>query len=144
MKRPLRKAIILAIGAAAFLMSGCEETLREEPAPEEPKLSAPSDPHSDIQKHRLIAMENRQLKEKLEQLEPKIRKQYEERLTKLKKQLNKCRLAKEALEKPPEEQEKELNLVNQLFEDNSKLAEENEKLQAQIEQLEARVQELEQ
>ncbi|MBA7676101.1 hypothetical protein ES703_84342 [subsurface metagenome] len=85
-----------------------------------------SDTKSNIEKSRLIAVENIQLKKEV---------------AKQKKLLDKCLRKKKALqEKPQEEGESPTKF---LFEENLRLDKENKNLKAQVQQLEARVRQLE-
>ena len=108
MKISTKRAFILAVCIVVImLIAGCEE---QDPA----------------RKSRLIAAENIQLKEQLEQCEAEVEKQR-------------------ALEEQSQEQVAGLmNEISKTFgEENKKLREENKALKVQIKQLEAQVQQLE-
>lgn len=87
---------------------------------------------SNTKKHKLIAVENMQLKKQLEQRDKEIEKQ--------KKLLDKCLRGKKALQEKPQEEGE--SLTKFLFEENLRLDKENKSLKAQVQQLEARVQQL--
>ena len=110
MKRAMWKAPILAVVVFAIMLAtGCEGQNAQ-----------------DTKRSRLIANENRQLKDQLEQTE---------------KRLEKCRQEKEAMEERA--QEDDSTPMEFVIGENQRLSKENEELKVQTGQLEARVQELE-
>jgi outer membrane murein-binding lipoprotein Lpp len=123
MERTVRKEFILAVGICliAVLIAGCEEQ----------NLST-------AKESKLIAYENRQLKEQLAQQEKKIEEQG--------RLLEECQQRREVLE---ESFEDELNVrVGELLEVfaqlDKQLNEENNELKAQVKELQAQVSKLEQ
>ncbi len=123
MERTVRKEFILAVGICliAVLIAGCEEQ----------NLST-------AKESKLIAYENRQLKEQLAQQEKKIEEQG--------RLLEECQQRREVLE---ESFEDELDVrVGELLEVFAQLAkqlnEENNELKAQVKELQAQVSKLEQ
>jgi outer membrane murein-binding lipoprotein Lpp len=123
MERTVRKEFILAVGICliAVLIAGCEEQ----------NLST-------AKESKLIAYENRQLKEQLAQQEKKIEEQG--------RLLEECQQRREVLE---ESFEDELNVrVGELLEVfaqlDKQLNEENNELKAQVKELQAQINKLEQ
>ena len=123
MKKAVRKEFILAVGICliAVLIAGCEEQ----------NLST-------AKESKLIAYENRQLKEQLAQQEKKIEEQS--------RLLEECQQRKEVLE---ESFEDELDVrVGEILEFfaqvDKQLDEENNELKAQVKELQGQVSELEQ
>lgn len=121
MKRSAQKAIILAVGVVFVIMliEGCEEQSL-----------------SDTKKHRLIAAQNRQLKEQLEQRDAEIGNRDAE-IKKQKKLLEKCRQKKDALKTESKRnfQDQVNEVLNTVMEENVKLRQEVESLKVQIEKL---------
>ena len=124
MKRPVQKALVLAVGVVV-LIAGCG-------APEPPS----------VKKSRLIAAENRQLREELEQRSKEIEKLKERHDREMKEQeevLAKCLEEKETWKKKSQEsiRDQVKGVLDVVVEENAKLREENEGLKAQIEELKA-------
>ncbi len=123
MERTVRKEFILAVGICliAVLIAGCEEQ----------NLST-------AKESKLIAYENRQLKEQLAQQEKKIEEQG--------RLLEECQQRKKVLEKRfKEEVNAGISEVVEIFgRSNRELLRGNNKLKAQVEELQARVSKLEQ
>jgi len=126
MKRPVQKALVLAVGVVV-LIAGCG-------APEPPS----------VKKSRLIAAENRQLREELEQRSKEIEKLKERHDREMKEQeevlaevLAKCLEEKETWKKKSQEsiRDQVKGVLDVVVEENAKLREENEGLKAQIEEL---------
>jgi len=121
MRKPAQKAIVLAVSIfAIMLVTGCEEQ-----------------DNLNIKKHKLIAVENTQLKKDLALLDKKIEGQQ--------KLIEKCEQEKEALEARPQKDFKgQLDAVLiDLSKENERLQNENKGLTAQLEQLKAKVQQFE-
>ena len=118
MKKPAPKAFILAVGVVFVVMltAGCEEQ----------NLSG-------TKRSRLIAAENRQLKEQLKQRDAGIERQKE--------LLEKCLEEKKSLEEQMKEKIKsQVSDILALFgEADKEVREENEKLEAQIEELQKEI-----
>ena len=123
MERTVRKEFILAVGICliAMLIAGCEEQ----------NLST-------AKESKLIAYENRQLKEQLAQQEKKIEEQG--------RLLEECQQRKKVLEKRfKEEVNAGISEVVEIFgRANRELLRGNNKLKAQVEELQAQVSKLEQ
>ena len=123
MERTVRKEFILAVGICliAVLIAGCEEQ----------NLST-------AKESKLIAYENRQLKEPLAQQEKKIEEQG--------RLLEECQQRREVLEERfKEEIDTRMGEVMEVFAQLDKqLNEENNKLKAHVEELQGQVSELEQ
>ena len=123
MKRTVRKEFVLAVGSCliAVLIAGCEEQ----------NLST-------AKESKLIAYENRQLKEQLAQQEKKIEEQGG--------LLEECQQRREVLEERfKEEVDAGISEVVEIFgRANRELLRGNNKLKAQVEELQAQVSELEQ
>ena len=123
MKKAVRKEFALAVGICliAVLIAGCEEQ----------NLST-------AKESKLIAYENRQLKEQLAQQEKKIEEQG--------RLLEECQQRKKVLEKRfKEEVNAGISEVVEIFgRSNRELLRGNNKLKAQVEELQARVSKLEQ
>jgi regulator of replication initiation timing len=121
MKRPVEKALALAVGVIVILVAGC--------GPQEP----PS-----VKKSRAIAAENMQLREQLEQRSKEIEGLKELHGKEMKEQqeaLAKCLEEKESWKAKSQQniREQVKGVLDAVMEENSKLREENEKLKAQIE-----------
>lgn len=123
MERTVRKEFILAVGICliAVLIAGCEEQ----------NLST-------AKESKLIAYENRQLKEQLAQQEKKIEEQG--------RLLEECRQREKILEgRFREELDAEVSEMMDIFgQANRELNEENNELKAQVKELQGQVSELEQ
>ena len=131
MKGPGIRIFILAAGIIIIILSaGCEE--------EQVK---------DNQKARVIAAENIQIKNLLQQRDSEIEKLKEQQKSELKKQeelLIKCQEEKKALEEQlTEKYEGQINeFLENLGEENAKLQQENENLKLQVEKLKAELEEI--
>ncbi len=134
MKKAVRKEFALAVGICliAVLIAGCEEQ----------NLST-------AKESKLIAYENRQLKEQLAQQEKRIEEQLAQREKKIEEQsrlLEECQQRREVLEERfKEEIDTRMGKVMEVFAQlNKQLNEENNKLKAHVEELQGQVSELEQ
>lgn len=123
MGRTVRKEFVLAVGSCLIVMliAGCEE--------QNPSTAKES---------KLIAYENRQLKEQLAQQEKKIEEQS--------RLLEECQQRKRGLEERFEEElDAKMNEIIGVFgEADEELRQENSQLKARIEKLQAQVRKLEQ
>ena len=121
MKRIARKAAILAVGVVIMLIAGCEKQ---------------SISKSHIRKSRLVAVENKQLKEQLEQLDKEIKKQKE--------LLTNCLQEKKALEEKPQKNTKARmeHLLKAVVGRNKQLHAKNKNLKTQISLLESQIEQL--
>ena len=137
MERTVRKEFVLAVGSCliAMLIAGCEEQ----------NLST-------ARRDKLIAYENKQLKEQLAQREKKIEEQLEQLAQQEKKVeeqsrlLEECQQKKEALEtRFKKEVDDRVSRMQDLFGQlGERLRQKNDQLKAQVDELRAQVSELEQ
>lgn len=122
MSKSAGKVLILAVGVivAVTLFLGCEEKNL-------------SDTESSTTKSRFIANENRQLKEKIRELERRHKRQIKRR----EELLAKCRKEKKAIEEMSAEDVKGLldSALKKVPEDIARLNEENQNLKWRIEEL---------
>ncbi len=131
MKGPGIRTFILTAGIIVIILSaGCEE-----------------EQVRDNQKARVIAAENIQMKNLLQQRDSEIEKLKEQHKSELKKQeglLIKCQEEKKALEEQlTEKYEGRLNeFIENLGKENVKLHQENENLKLQVEKLKAELEEI--
>ena len=121
MESPAQKVVILTIGVVIMLIAGCSEQ----------EMSK-----SDVKRSRLIAIENRQLKEQLEQRGKQIEEQKE--------LLAKCLQEKKALEEYPQKDTRAWldSLLEGVVRQNRNLTREKNSLKEQVEQLKKEVEEL--
>jgi len=119
MKKAVQKISVLAVGVVIMLIAGCGE-------------QSPSN----TRRSRLIAYENRQLKEQLEQLGREI----EEQKILLAKCLQEKEASEEQLQKSGKAQME--NLLRSVTKENSKLHQTVERLKAQVEQLKEELEKL--
>lgn len=131
MSRQTKRTIVLAVGIVfvVMLITGCEEEL------------------SNVKRHRLIAVENTQLKKQLAQLEVEIERQkklHNTEIEKQKKLLERCEGAKKVIEEQSAEDAGDLfdGMWGDVIEESKALREENKKLKARVQQLETIIQQL--
>jgi outer membrane murein-binding lipoprotein Lpp len=137
MKKTVRKEFVLAVGICliAVLIAGCEEQ----------NLST-------TRRDKLIAYENKQLKEQLAQREKEIEEQLEQLAQQEKKVeeqsrlLEECQQKKEVLEtRFKKEADDKVSRMRDLFDQLSELlGQKNDQLRAQVDELRGQVSELEQ
>lgn len=122
MKRPAHKTLIVAVGIVfgIMLIAGCEE--------EEKNASAST---TDVKRSRLIAIENAQLKQQIEEMKKASAKEIQRQ----KELLDKCEREKVALEEMSSKGVEEYmkDLIEPLAEENLKLKEEIKTLKTQLE-----------
>ncbi|HIJ52487.1 MAG TPA: hypothetical protein HPP66_04955 [Planctomycetes bacterium] len=122
MKESVPKMLVVAVGFVFVIMlfAGCEE---------EEKNS--SNTTSDAKRSRLIAIENRQLKQQIEEL----KKTHAKEIKRQNELLGKCEREKKNLEKLSSKGVEDYmkDILGPIFEENAKLHEEIETLKAQIE-----------
>ncbi len=127
MKGQFRKVFVLTAGIiVAALIAGCEE-----------QNASDADARLEVQKHRLIAGENRQLRKELDDCGGEVETQ--------KKLLDTCQQEKDALKVQLNEKlnvqmsEKSdvqmMDILGSVLNENAKLRQENESLRAEIEKL---------
>ena len=123
MKRPVEKALALAVCVVVILVAGCGQ--KEPPS---------------VRQSRAIAAENMQLKKQLEQRAKEIEELkglHGKQMKEQKEALAKCLQEKEDWKTKSQQNVREQvkGVLDAVMEENSKLREENEKLKAQIEEL---------
>ncbi len=123
MKKPARKALVMAIGVAVMLIAGCGE--KEPPS---------------VKKSRTIAAENIELRKQLDnrgkEVE-KLREQHGKEIKTQEKLLVECQREIETWKKKSKQniRRQAKSVGDRLMEEIEKLRGENEKLKAQIEEL---------
>jgi chromosome segregation ATPase len=134
MERLVRKEFILAVGSCliAMLIAGCEE---EKP--------------SAVKENKLIAYENKQLKEQMAQREKEFGEQtaqLEKKIEEQSKLLEECRRREKIPEgRFREELDAKVSEMMDIFgQTNMELSQENNELKAQVEELQTQVRKLEQ
>jgi uncharacterized protein YukE len=134
MKRTVWKEFILAVGSCliAMLIAGCEEQ----------NLSA-------VKENKLIAYENKQLKEQMAQREKEFGEQtaqLEKKIEEQNKLLEECRRGEKIPEgRFREELDAKVNEMMDIFgQTNMELSQENNELRTQVEELQTQIKKLEQ